>query len=529
MTNFYKYIYSAIHITTSLLFFVPAVYSQNQYIDREIYSRYISGLYRSKIGDWGGALNDFESAYKLKPNSSEIIVRYSEALLRLNRIKEAEKIALESLKFDSTNADAYLILAEIALNNEEIYRADSYLQQRLKYKPDDLESRIRLGLLRESIGNIEGVVEAFKGYPARKPGAAIADFHLGLALSKLKRYREAIEAFKDSLGENRNYLEAAINIALLYEELEDDSKALEAWQDVLKMDPDNNEAYSHIISFYIASQKYSDATNLIQQLIEKNPDKRVNLLKLLGQLALQSGDLSLATHTMDELARVNKTETSYLEVAFIAAKSGKETDIMLSALKSAWEINYRPAIGLIYLQALLLTDKNADTPNQLIDLLSEKIEAETKLLFAFALLTYKANNETRAIEIMQKVIEYEPLNAEALNFVGYSWAEKGINLDKAEEYIRRALSVEPDNPQYIDSLGWIFYQKGLYDIARLHVEKAYQLMRDEPEIIEHLGDIYTKLGRTDDAVTFYRKALSSKKTIDRNRIESKLKVLETLP
>jgi len=515
-----------------IIFFASAIFSikataeeLDPRIESAIYSLYSSGAYKSRIGDWNGALLDFERAYKLRQTSSELLYRYAEALLKTGRFKEAEKFASRALDEDSTVSDAYLILAELAMNSGDLDKADRYLSRRLELKKDDIESRMRLGLLRENRNDLEGVVSAFKDYPALKPGVAIANFHLGIALTRLKRYEEAIDAFKTSLRENPDYIEAAENIAILSEELNNDSETIEGWQKVLKIDPDRTEAYKRLITFYASKERYNDALNELEILLQRVPDKKGTLRKLMAQLALQEGDLSRAAKTMYELAELSGTETSYIEAALVSAAAKTETETLLSSLRGAWKSGRRLTAAITLAQAYVAAGRDSSAI-KLLDTLQYDSISDSTAIFNLGLLWFKLGDTNRSIELFLALIERDPYNASALNFVGYTWAERGEKLDRAEEFIRRALAVEPQNPQYIDSLGWVFYQKGLYDIARLHLEKAYHLMPEEPEIMEHLGDVYAKLGRRDDAVIYYNKALELDKTEHSEILKKKISDLE---
>src|SRR5258708_12141482 len=73
---------------------------------------------------------------------------------------------------------------------------------------------------------------------------------------------------------------------------------------------------------------------------------------------------------------------------------------------------------------------------------------------------------------MKKAIELNPANAQALNYLGYSYAEKGTNLGEAEKLIKRALDIEPEDGFYVDSLGWVYYQKGDYNRAAKQLARA---------------------------------------------------------
>ena len=121
---------------------------------------------------------------------------------------------------------------------------------------------------------------------------------------------------------------------------------------------------------------------------------------------------------------------------------------------------------------------------------------------------------------MKKAIEINPKNAPALNYLGYTWAEMGVQLDEAEDLIARALKIAPNDGFYIDSLGWVYYQKGDY-------VRAVELTVDDPTIIEHLGDAYEKTGRLDRAVLRYRESLKlSKEAEQTKRVREKIQRLE---
>jgi Flp pilus assembly protein TadD len=128
---------------------------------------------------------------------------------------------------------------------------------------------------------------------------------------------------------------------------------------------------------------------------------------------------------------------------------------------------------------------------------------------------------------MKKAIELNPQNAPALNYLGYTWAEMGVQLDEAESLILRALKLEPNDGFYIDSLGWVYYQKGDYARAVEQLERAVEITVDDPTIIEHLGDAYEKVGKPDRALARYREALKRSKESDQiKRIREKMQRLE---
>jgi tetratricopeptide (TPR) repeat protein len=150
-----------------------------------------------------------------------------------------------------------------------------------------------------------------------------------------------------------------------------------------------------------------------------------------------------------------------------------------------------------------------------------------QLQFQLGALYGESKNKEKTIEHMIRAIELNPKNAPALNYLGYTYAEKGVHLDEAEKLILRALDIAPNDGFYIDSLGWVYYQRGEYQKAAVQLERSVGLVVDDSTIIEHLGDAYEKLGKIKEALVQYREALRTSKDEEQsNRVRKKIQVLE---
>jgi Flp pilus assembly protein TadD len=138
----------------------------------------------------------------------------------------------------------------------------------------------------------------------------------------------------------------------------------------------------------------------------------------------------------------------------------------------------------------------------------------------------EANDKERAMAEMRRAIALNPRNAAALNYLGFTLADLGIQLDEAERLIRRALELQPKDGIYIDSLGWVFYRRGDYQRAVEQLERAVELAGEDPTIVEHLGDAYLRQGRRDAAMRVYRDALlRSKDAVQIDRLKGKIQSL----
>jgi len=125
---------------------------------------------------------------------------------------------------------------------------------------------------------------------------------------------------------------------------------------------------------------------------------------------------------------------------------------------------------------------------------------------------------------MKKVIAIDPQDAQALNYLGYTYVELDKNLEEAERLIRKAIELQPKDGYITDSLGWLFYKKGQFQEALATLEKAVSFVPDDPIILEHLGDVYMKMNNQEKALESYKRALSGKKK-DMEALMKKIKEL----
>ena len=118
----------------------------------------------------------------------------------------------------------------------------------------------------------------------------------------------------------------------------------------------------------------------------------------------------------------------------------------------------------------------------------------------------------------------DPQDANALNSLGYMFADRGERLDEAVELLQRALKIEPGNPSFLDSLGWAFFKQGKLASAEKPLAEAAAQMPGNSVVQDHLGDLRFRQQRFADAVAAWERALAGDgETIERADIEKKLR------
>ena len=127
-------------------------------------------------------------------------------------------------------------------------------------------------------------------------------------------------------------------------------------------------------------------------------------------------------------------------------------------------------------------------------------QRENWTLFYFRGICYERSKQWPKAEAdFKKALEIYPDQPMVLNYLGYSWVDKGLNLDEAFKMLRRAVELRPDDGYIVDSLGWAHFKLGQYDEAAETLEKAISLKPADPVLNDHLGDAYWRVNRRIEA------------------------------
>ena len=142
-----------------------------------------------------------------------------------------------------------------------------------------------------------------------------------------------------------------------------------------------------------------------------------------------------------------------------------------------------------------------------IDAVESFSEADWTLFFGRGIAYERMGEWENAEADFRRALLLSTDEPEVLNYLGYSWLERGENYLEALEIIQLAVEQNPDSGHIIDSLGWAYYKLGNYTAAVATLEIAVELTPSQPDIHEHLGDAYWRAGRTLEAVFQWSHAL----------------------
>ena len=146
-----------------------------------------------------------------------------------------------------------------------------------------------------------------------------------------------------------------------------------------------------------------------------------------------------------------------------------------------------------------------------------------------SILANTTNGKAEAIEWLEQVLDEFPSDINALNDLGYLWADTNQHLQRALRMTEQAVHGNPLNGAYRDSLGWTLFRLGRYQEAVTELQTAVEFAEPDPAIYDHLGDAFLANGQPDRAVEAWNAAvheLSNKPSPLRSKIQAKIDVLK---
>ncbi|AIK42878.1 tetratricopeptide repeat protein [Brucella anthropi] len=181
------------------------------------------------------------------------------------------------------------------------------------------------------------------------------------------------------------------------------------------------------------------------------------------------------------------------------------------------------ALGGVYAQ-----DKNFADAAKIYDAAVEQIKTPERkdwpVFYQRGIAYERLKQWDKAEPNFRKALELYPDQPQVLNYLGYSWVDRGENLDEALGMIKKAVELRPQDGYIVDSLGWAYYMLGRYDEAVVELEKAVKLRPEDPTINDHMGDAYWRVGRLLEATFQWNHAIAGKpEPEDLVKIEAKLK------
>lgn len=478
--------------------------------ERAVFSALLAGDYPAAAG---------LSSRALAAGSEASLVRLTLAVDAIVRGKpEKARPYLEESAFQPFNRNiANSMSAWRALDKDGLALATGYLEQGLsgdlRY---DSPTLYMLGLLQMSGGAEDQALANFERVWASGARLAIgveAHAELLAARGDTGRALEIIEAFRAEVGTNAALAELARRIEA-GEQIKPrrlttrQGAALALYVPAAALMYQTNDDLSSVY-FVLALALDPDlqvARSLWAQALE-NGGRRDDAIRVLRQVPVSSPYYANAQGQLASLLNAQGKSDEALRVAdeALAGTPDRSLQLQLADLYISLE---RYAEGEAVLSEIIESDGAKE---------------DWRVIFARGAARERQGNWPEAEADLKHALELRPESATVLNYLGYSWIDRGENLEEGFALIRRAVILEPLSGHIIDSLGWAHYKLGQYEEAVDYLERAVELVPGDPILNDHLGDAYWRAGRKLEATFQWERALTLDPTEkDRERINAKL-------
>ncbi len=375
-------------------------------------------------------------------------------------------------------------------------RAKETLTELLKASPDDTRLLYLMSTAARQLNDSEGAEAAARKMLAVDPTSVAGLNALARTLSDRYQYKQVVDlltpfakdAAKRAKGRESEAAATLAQLGLAHQQLGAYDAAIAACTQARSLAPDDTVSDLYLAQGLLAARQFERAASVAGEGLKRAPDD-ARLIRLRAQALARLGRASEAI--------------SFLETA---VKTEPRSPQLALALADAYAADkrYDDAVRVVA-QAQEAFGEDAESTLRLVSLYDE------------AGRLADAERELRAM------IERDPLDANALNYLGYLLADKTDRAPEAVALIERALKVEPDNPAYLDSLGWALFKQGKLAEAADPLSRAAAALPANSVIQDHHGDLLARQGKWSEATAAWQRALDGDgESIDRDAIGKKI-------
>jgi tetratricopeptide (TPR) repeat protein len=450
-----------------------------------------------------------------------------------SRSREALKEGLEKFP-DNRLLTVYLANSYVADNrtDDAIAIMDGFLGRH----PKDMEARERLGQMLMDAGQDAKALDVLKKIP-EKQRTADALYAMGRVQGNLGMRKAAIANLKKAVAMDPEFTEAMVELAYQYELAKDYVSAEQIYGSILEQSDSFPEARLRLINLNL---KLNDPSKALELALDGPPTKSFILDAVLmfindGFFAQGSTVLDMLTtggtvpaeyyfykaviadegendpaKALTFLDEVKDTDRLYPHAlrfkAQLLAVQGKEDEALAIAAKGK---KLYPNASIFYILEAGLKKQEGDLKGA-EDALKEglsHLRNDPELTYELAMVYEVTNRRALGLALMETVIRAHPDHANALNYVGYTLAEEGRELDRALVLVTKASKLDPENGYILDSVAWVHFKRKDLEKAWEYIGYAVDVVDKDPTIWEHYGDIAAAMGKTKEARKGYNYAL----------------------
>ena len=445
---------------------------------------------------------------ELDPSSVEAQQATSQMMISTGDIQSAVPHIKELLSKEESRAATFLYLNDLLRNQKDKKAVLTTIKELAQPYPASAEAHFAVAEAAWFAQDMDAAESAIKQASQLRPDWEVSAQMQGQILAK-KFPEKAVDFYKSFLNKNPTANNLRMDYAKLLVRLKRYEEAKPEFIKLTELEKDNPDTNAVVGLLSLEANELDMAEQYLQQSMRngfKDPEK---IYMYLGITADRKKNKSKA---LEWYGKIDKSNQHYLEAQLATASiiaQTKNTDAAISMLDNLAELTAVQEIVVAQAQAsLLVQDKRHQEAFELIKKTINTIPNTPQLIYDYAMAAERIGKLDLMENELRKVIQLQPDFSAAYNALGYSFADRNINLKEAKTLIETAQKLSPSDHYILDSLGWVEYRLGNYAVAVEHLRKAYSVQED-PEISAHLGEVLWKQGLQEEAKNIWGKALKA--------------------
>lgn len=461
---------------------------------------------------------------------------------------------------DAEQAIEYsLLMAQVLIANQREEEASGLLQMQLLVSPENVETRLLLVRLEIDHGQFVRAHSLLEEGIRLHEDFRLRHFQVQLYLQQanFKRADAVLAGMQQKFPYEQ---QVVLQRSQLAEQQGEPFKAQELMLRYIDGHPNSSaQVYTALAESYVRQGKYTQALDTYKRRLLLADDV-ADVHMSMGRLYYQQADYAAAEAEFRQALALfddggaNGDSTAlyfYLGASLEASRQWKEAALYYDKVESGHSLFFDAQIRMTNIEMMLQKYREAE---QRIHALQEKFDANLELAEILVALRMQQKQYQLLIEESESALAYgfsamllfnraiafeamhqydqldatldallmqDPKHSEAMNFYGYSLADRGVRLADAEQLVLRALQIKPEDAYYLDSLAWVYFQQQYYQKAIDVQLRAVAIVANDPVMHEHLGDMYWGAGEKVKAKLSWQDAIDLGH-LERNMLKRKM-------
>ena len=501
------------------------------------YGFFLAARHAQVEGDNLAAANFFAKVLENEPENTEIKRRAYQLMAGEGRMETAETMAKHVLAEEKDTIFAAFLLASREVKRGDFVAAEKYLTNMPPGRGIGVFMfPLTLAWVKAGQGKFDDALKALAPLKDSKSLHTIYEFHAGLIEEIAGHESEAAAHYVNTMASPGGLSVRAVSVVsalhmrqgqiakarafkMMYRQQHPDSLLLDTILiegNEASVSPIKNATEGLAEAFFgvagtLRQGGIADLSlMMVRMALDLQPDFNLaqillaEILEEMGRLAEANKIYAAipANSPLNWFGKLRQAENLYRE---------KKADQSIPLLEELAKSRTDRSEPLVVLGDIMRSEKRYAEAAAAYDRAIGRVDANQRrnwsVFYSRGIANERAKMWDKAEKDFEHALKLNPEQPHVLNYLAYSWVDRGVRLEEAREMLEKAASQRPRDGYIVDSVGWVLYRLGDYPGAVFKLERAIELKPDDPVINDHLGDALWQVGRREEANFQWQRAL----------------------